>query len=245
MKRLLIVFCIVIGLFASAGSAAADDIFVPEWREGHNTVFAEWDSWLPYSPSPPPSYLPDIYYSNPPLPTGPLATAYAAGYLPSFAGRNDVMQVFAHDGLVFEMPNYDNENPLKRIRVQVTYYDLYGEPYIPFGFNVWTDIHQGPLFYPADQSTFVGSYFHEDDWTTAAYEFEIFPNPAWEAIGLKFYDYGVGYEGFGSPNGFDPGVYIDQVVFDTQCAVPVPAAIWLLGTGFLCLMGLRRGLRQP
>lgn len=245
MKRAGVIFILLFVFIAFSGPATADDMFAPEWREGQNVVFALWDGWIPHSPGPPPAYLPDIFYSNPPLPTIPIATANAAGYLPSFAGRLDVMQMYAHDGLVFEMPNYDNENPVKRIRVQVTYYDLFGDPFIPFGFNVWTDIHQGALFYPADETTLVGSYAHEDDWTTAAYEFEILPNPEWESIGLKFWHYDGGFDSFGSPDEPVPGVFIDQVVIDTQCAaVPVPAAVWLLGTGLLCLIGARRNRMQ-
>jgi hypothetical protein len=239
MKRAGVLAILLIISIAFAGSAAADDIFVPKWRDGHNTVYAEWDSWIPTE-----SYAPDYYVSNPPLQDAPIAYAYGAGYLSSFAGRDHVMEMWTDDGLEFEIPNYDNDNPLKRVRLQITYYDAYAEPYVPFGFNVWTYLHHGTLFYPADETTFVGSYAHEDDWTTAAYEFEIIPNPGWEVIGLKFYDYVGGFEGFGSPNGPVPGVFIDQVVIDTQCAVPVPAAIWLFGTGVVCLMSFRRKLMK-
>lgn len=61
---------------------------------------------------------------------------------------------------------------------------------------------------------------------------------------LGFIDAGA----FGWPNGRDPGAYSDNegslnVSLDLHAA-PVPAAVWLLGSGLLGLFGLRRKFRN-
>ena len=59
------------------------------------------------------------------------------------------------------------------------------------------------------------------------YDFQMPFNPDEEWIGLKFDWYGE----------YDAAV--SQVVIDTKC-VPIPAAVWLLGSGLLGLIGIRR-----
>ena len=200
----------------------ADDVAPPPWSGGApGSLFAEWDTWGGH----PGLMAPDQWFHNiPHTVTAPVATGPHATSRPSVGEPNerfDVMEVTAHDGLMFHLDNWDQRNPEKLIRIQITYRSGGGEP---IGFNVWPSLDpvgEG-LFIPA-VPFLIDPRDLQGEWLTGVYDFTMVPNPEAETIGLKFSDY---------------PVFVDQVVIDTIC-VPEPASIALLAMGGLALLRKR------
>jgi hypothetical protein len=149
-------------------------------------------------------------------------------------------------GLVFYLDNYDFANPEKWVRVIVNYRiaDGEGNPnnLTVGGFNVWTAAPDSvetsePIWVDAGEP--VGYIDQGDGWAIAAFDFIIQPNPEEEWIEIVF-----GYQTesyfFPAENG---DVFIDEVQINTRC-VPIPGAVWLLGSGLVTLVGLRRKFRK-
>ncbi|MCD4830453.1 MAG: PEP-CTERM sorting domain-containing protein [Anaerohalosphaeraceae bacterium] len=203
MKKLVVLLAVLM----VTGAVMADDVLSPIWRSTENTLTAEWDTW-DYGMS----GKPDWWVCNPATLTEPIAS-YGM-LLEEFQGRDDVVEVGLDDELSFWLDNYNNNNPEKWIRIQITYFDdaLYG---FPIAVDITTDGTPDTRY----DITPVESYAHEDGWVTDAFDIIIYPNPEWEEIGLKFSQY---------------PAYVDQVVIDTKC-VPEPATLCLLGLGGLLL----------
>ena len=220
MKKYLLLLVSFFFIFAAV-PAQADDVLPPEWRGAPNSMWAEWDNWNVDGSADTWVTWDNNYYG--------LIPPYSSliwEVMPEYEGRQDVVEVSGHDELTFYMDNYDSPNPVKLVRVQITYFWFGPEP---LGFDVWTELDGEDTFYPAELFEVCG---HPDGWITAAYDFSIMPNPFEEWIGLKF-------------NGYP--AFIDQVVIDTVCvgsAVPIPGAVWLLGSGLVGLVGLRRKFKS-
>lgn len=220
MKRLL---CVLVCVYCLAGIAQADDMLPPDWRGDDRTVMAEWDSWIDFpNPSPP-----DYWESNPVGIAVPEATfAASTELLSGFEGRTDVLKLNEHDGVIFDLENHPGGDH-KIVRIQVTSYMMDAD----ISLDVWAwkdgvllDGYTGERFWPEEVDTF----WHPDDWTTYVYEFEIWPNPDREQIGLKFTD-----------DAYQYGIYVDQVVIDTIC-IPEPATLIILAIGGMSLIRRRR-----
>ena len=202
--------------------ALADDVDPPPWRGATGWVGATWDTWEG-NPGP---MFPDGWEHNIPGGVGePYAHAADAGYLAFFGGeirRADVLQAPADDALLFFLDNWDEPNPEKKVRVQITYHSDGGQP---LAFNVWPTAEPAgtPQYIPA-----VPTAIHPRDafgeWFTGVYDFSLFPNPPAEVIGLKFDSY---------------PAFVDQVVIETIC-VPEPASMALLAAGGLAMFVRRR-----
>jgi len=131
-------------------------------------------------------------------------------------------------GVSWVLPNAEEENPLKLIRVQVNWYcpedstqqirfvgasgAEYSVTEVDRGDKVWR-----------------GGY--EDNWVVTWIDLEILPNPCTEELFVEFYDSVTG----------DPSYhgYIDAIRFDTVC-VPEPGTMMLAGFGVMLLFLVRR-----
>ena len=230
MKKTLLLIGICLCL--AAGSAFGHDVLPPDWRGDAGSMSAIWDSWNTDGSA-------DEWSENAGL-ADPYF--YGDGYniVPDWYGKSGV-EVLSDDGLIFHLDNFDTVNPLKNVRVQITVFDpSYGAPAFE-GFDVWTfadgsddQFISGNLIDIIYETNEWGS----TGWLTYVYDFMLSPNPEEEWIGIKFAAYGSSYTE-GAPTWGN--AVIDQIVIDTQCAsVPVPAAVWLLGSGLIGLVGIRR-----
>ena len=219
MKRLITICAVAVGfILTTTGVATADDVMWPPWVDQDGTVAAGWGDWTGF-PGPMP---PDWWESNPSVSPDPCAwgaTYDSAEFLPDYMGRDDVVKLTGDEDLMFRMPNFFRENPLKKIWIQVTYYQ--------------TDPGQYPWFEVTADIVGMSDPFLEDEidwqdgWVTEAWSFEIWPNPLSEDIELNF----------AGPDVYP--AYVDQVVIDTQC-IPEPTTIALLGIGALSLLRRRK-----
>jgi len=130
----------------------------------------------------------------------------------------------------FWLPNFVDSMPLKKVRIQVVF-STTSDTAVPLIMGVdggaLGEAHPcsvgcfGELTYASELQPLVGdSWYFYEDW-------EIVPNPWYETVNLQV------------PN----GVSMEGVVIETLSTVPVPPAVWLLGSALLGLfaVGRRRG----
>ena len=228
MKRLSIPIAALTLLCCLVQSAVADDIRPPEWRGLPGTTVGQWDEWTvnPNIPMPPccsQHIAPDSWvgpaYSPLSFPFAHLFDNSDLSILDDYLGRTSVAVVPELGSLVFDLPNYKEDNPVKKFRMQVTWLPEDGQEVdvqlgssdtgIEIGEGSWTRV-AGP---------------DANGWVTDLYSNFLFPNPTTETADLTF-SVGSGH--------------VDQVVIDTYCTVPEPATlINLLGLAIGGFVGLR------
>jgi len=208
MRSVVILAVVVAVLLCS--SAWADDYNPPSWRGEDNTTFAEWGFADATNPS-----APDAGWVNP----FGAPTLEVMGDMPYTQWKADDL---GHQGvwkfedyIQIEIPNYDTENPMKEVWVQITYQaDSIGQG-IPLEITATPGLQSVTLVDQAQVDTF---YYNE------TYSVILEPNPSFETI-------------FVSPRNCT--TYVDQIVIDTIC-VPEPTTICLLGLGALAMLRRRR-----
>ncbi len=198
---------------ASAFPLFADDLNPPSYRGGPLSTSAEWDFLTDESPE---AIQPDG--TSVPLVIGDAASAMDAAFPtgaphPSGATFNDVAWTSTSNGgylggpagdgiLVFNVPNWIDEEPVKRLRLQVTYS---GPPpsTLVIGFLGVPGTADGVVEFKVDRLDVasavqlpVGMSYFLEDW-------QIHPNPDWEQVALFL----------------EEGTFVDQVVIDTISGV--------------------------
>jgi len=213
-------------------ASGQDRSLIAEWRfdsdPGSNTEVA--DSWAWRSGPGEPllgggSMSPDVEYTNLTYNTG----GWTGGTVDDPAAGS----------MRFWLPNFIDEMPIKHVRVQVEFNET-ANPKEFWGVNpdgVWgySDLPGHGCYFDSGTASggcagdFVGGYF-EGDETKVWYSqdnWKIEPNPYAEYIDMEI----------------PKDVWIDRVVIETISTVPVPPAVWLLGSALLGLLavGRRRG----
>ena len=210
------VAALVVGFAASAG---ADDINPPGYRGGDLSTFQQWgfDSLPEDRPDIFTYHFPDVqgpigdfdldtpFPNGAPHPSMGIPDASPLSYETDFMGMG-LTGYFnpsaGFEAMGFNIPNWIDTEPIKFLRIQVTYKRAPGTTIEP-GTRVFA--------FPADSVVLVDhvidtpltsglEYFYDD--------YEIHPNPDWEQVVVDV----------------PPGFFIDQVVVDS-ISTPIPTAV--------------------
>lgn len=208
MKKVLFLSIIIISIILCI-PVFAEDSFPPAWRGepgSYNAVFDVWDGFFSGFTCPA-----DSNQSFPYEGQDELGQAWAdrpgAGIMGGLHTRTFVLYVVQQGGLVLKIPNFEEPNPQKVIRLQITYYTTIPDVNVPDGFDVWPEFEpvDSPQYFPAD-ITHVNTIQHgTTNWFTSAYDIILEPNPPSESIAIHY----IGNE-----------LLVDQVIIDTICQRP-------------------------
>ena len=226
--RTTLILTIALAVLSSPSVLVADDLNPPSYRGGPLSTSAEWDFLTDQSPE---SIQPDG--TNVPLVVGDAAPILNAEFptgapYPSGAIFGDVLYSSVSNGayrggptgdgiLVFNVPNWIDEEPFKRLRLQVTYAGpapgslVIGFLGVPGTSSGVTVLRVDRLDIPTSNMLPPGMSYFSEDW-------QIMPNPDWEQVALFLHE----------------GTVVDQVVIDTisgQSAEP----------GFIFFSGFETG----
>jgi hypothetical protein len=129
-------------------------------------------------------------------------------------------------GLVFNVPNWIDTEPLKRVRIQVTYQgpapstEVIGSLGVPGSSDNVTEVFIGRVPGTSPNLPAGMSYFY-DDW-------EVRPNPDWEQVVIRMLE----------------NTFVDQVVIDTVSYIPEPSGLALGIAGLTSLRWVAGGWRR-
>lgn len=193
-------------VFASS-SVLADDLTPPPWRGGPLSVFGEWQL-LPGS-----LILNPVQWNTVGGPGGTLSTVPQSGQVLPNASTS------IYD---FQLPNWIDNEPIKYMRVQLTWANGPAAPV-----NVFSQAIKGT-------NTIIGSVVFASTPVlnpsgTGFYQYfdlEFKPNPDFERVQVQL----------------PAGAYLTQTVIDTISTVPEPATIAILALGGLAIRSKRRTL---
>jgi hypothetical protein len=225
MKRILLLFAVLMFLLLPV-MASADNVLPPSWAGTGNTLHAVWDDWSGYNP-PNTVIFPDVdgYSSNPSGIFPPYI--YGDGFGVIGVGGDPASIIFETTTLdlpvlILKADNFDNNNPEKWIRVQMT-----------FGYGRDAQIQSTiPPAWKIETLAYRQALPNHPDMVFSAWDIFIKPNPFNETINFVF------------PAMPDGGcnIILDQLVLDTKCVVPIPGSLLLLGSGIIGLVGI--GMRK-
>ncbi len=217
MKRKITLFFVALCLLLTPVLASADDLLPPEWRGAYNTTYALWDDFENIvAPAlfneAYPLVFADVFESNP----AGVFPAYITGY-PVYVFEGAA--VFATSEiespcLLIKVNNFDNDNPVKKIVLQMTY-----------AYNRTVEAVSATP--GVSEVELLASYELEDrpTWWYSAWEITLYPNPTDEIIRICL--------------GGECNFILDQMVLDTYC-VPIPGSALLLLSGVVGIIGYRR-----
>lgn len=212
MRTLLIptvAFAAVLAVLTSPSCLFADDLNPPSYRGGPLSTSAEWD-FLTDQPSdsiqPDGTSVPLVVGDAAPLLNAefPTGAPYPSGAIfgdVSFSNESNGAYRGgpAGDGvLVFNVPNWIDMEPYKRLRLQVTYTGpapttlVIGFLGVPGSADGVTELLVDRLDVASSNMLPPGMSYFMEDW-------QIMPNPDWEQVALFF----------------QAGTIVDQVVIDT------------------------------
>jgi hypothetical protein len=196
----------------------------------------------PIGPATPPSWISNAQvklgweFSDP---TNPQNSSPISGWntsigaAPVWSYQSDRDTIWGPPGQWYiRIPNLDNDNPSKNFWISWVYdFNYLDNP------RIATNIDWSPFTGVTDLG-FEDKWFKSDGTETtvlteAAFgrwtqSLELYPNPTYEDVWLGLYS--------GSP------YFVREVYIATEC-VPIPAAVWLLGSGLVGLITIRRRLR--
>ena len=225
MRPTRIATCCILLTLLMAVAASADDLFPPSYRGAVRSTSAEWDFLTDESPD---AIPPDG--DSVPLVVGDAASLLDSAFPtgaphPSGGTIGDVAWSSASNGgyrggaggdgiLVFNVPNWLDSEPSKRLRLQVTYSGprpttlVIGFLGVPGSSDAVTELRVETVEVATSPKLPAGmSYFYED-W-------QLLPNPDWEQVVLFLAE----------------GTFVDQVVIDTVSDATF-SSVYIFSDGF-------------
>jgi hypothetical protein len=125
MPKKLLIFVAIAALLLTPVLANADDLFPPVWRGTDRTQTAVWDDWTGYEWVNNPSHYifpdKDMWQSNPPLSIEPYFFGLAVDYINDGLIYFKTTDLAEAPKLILAVSDYDQLNPAKWIRLQMTY----------------------------------------------------------------------------------------------------------------------------
>ncbi len=214
MRSLTVVLVVIGILFGGVSNVLADDLVDPPWIRGDpGTTFQMWEFGDATNPT-----APENGYDSPGIPTVTVAgIGPYTQYLPEHFGTGHFGVWKFEAFLEIYIPNIIDNEPLKEIWIQLTYYaDSIGQGQYPLFSADGTGLASAQLM---SQIQLDDLYYHE------TYLLTMEPNPDDETIWIQ---------------PLNCTFYVDELVIDTISHVPEPATICLLGLGALALLRKRK-----
>jgi hypothetical protein len=224
-------------LLAIGGRAWGHDLLAPTWRGLPDSSVARWEGGAEHS----------YFWSydgtlTPPELNWEQGWTLFSGPWNFYYGMYQLPRDYGSSRIVFDMDDYDQDQPEKDIRVQLTFYARdYYEGH-PWELRVWTwpeEHWSDPLpagqYWDVPPAGVVNHGAPYSYWWTVAFDLSLSPNPDSEMIGLDVGSFPWWYGPMGSSLYF----YLDEVVIDTIC-VPEPACLAFFAAGGLLVLRRRR-----
>lgn len=222
MKRALPAVCVVL---ACAGPVLADDFAPPPWRGGPLSSMAEWEFATPPLPADWHYIVPEVEHSvgdgiHEMYPSYWFTNHADCSYAEDWSwrpgdGDGELFNVnpLGRD-IVFDLPNWMDNEPNKLIRVQITWTGQFAPAVV--------DV-RGYIGYLPERVEYLGSPLGTGSPAVGhiVSDWQIVPNPWWEYVAIHV----------------PQGTGLDQVVIDTIS--PEPATLSVLAIGALALLRRR------